>query len=260
VEERTQQLFAAQKLALLGEMLEKIAHDLKSPWASMTDLYGALKGALERYRPYVTAEGADSFRELEEWIQMMEDPIQFMRQLLEGLHTYGRSTGVIEEVDIVQGIDKVLGILLRSGKGGIEVKKEYGEIPKIWGRSSDLVRIWLNLVSNSVQAICNEEEYKWGKKKGEIRIGVRSQEREGRSGVEVKIRDSGPGMLEEVRQRIFDPFYTTKKEGEGLGLGMAIAKQVVVSHDGGISVESELGHWTEFTVWLPVGSSKAQAD
>ncbi|MBI4208250.1 MAG: hybrid sensor histidine kinase/response regulator [Deltaproteobacteria bacterium] len=251
VEERTRQLFEEQKFGLIGKMSTQVAHDLKGPYDSFQTFRDLLRDRIEKLGPFVQEKGKGIYEELKGFVEQdIQVAVELMGNMVEGLNAYGRSVGKVEEVDVVSGIDKILKLYATRWRGRIEVKRVYDLIPKIRARGGEIVRIWSNLLGNSGAAVLNCERCRGGR--GEIGIQAQSQEREKRVGIEVKIRDNGSGMSEEVRQRVFDPFYTTKKEGEGMGLGMAIVKQVVESHGGTISVESELGSWTEFTVWLPV--------
>jgi signal transduction histidine kinase len=249
VERRTEQLMASERMAMLGGMFSRLAHDLKSPWASIYEDVGILKTTLSRMQPHVTKEAQEPYQEVREWADDIDSSSKMMGEILEGLNAYGRAMEDWGEVEVISGIQRILGIFRRQWKGRIEIQEEYGTLPKIWGQSSTLNRIWLNRLSNAAQAM--ESQAKEGK--GIVKIVAHPNG----EGVEVKVRDNGPGISKEQLTKLFTPFYTTKEEGRGMGLGLTIAHEIVQRHEGSMSVDSELGSWTEFTVRLPIGGPKS---
>jgi signal transduction histidine kinase len=145
------------------------------------------------------------------------------------------------EVDVHAGLNSTL-ILLghKLKKGDVEVVREYEkDLPPVCGHTGELNQVWTNLLDNAIDAV-----------DGHGRITVRTATENGR--VLVEIADDGPGIPEDVRERIFEPFYTTKDVGEGTGLGLDISHRVVVEdHKGDIRVLSEPGD-TRFQVRLPI--------
>ena len=259
VEGRTRQLFEEQKYAFIGRMMNHLAHDLKGPYYSFRSLREMLMDRWKQLEGAIEVAGKEVYQDMGELLEAGGHALEVMGYLVEGLHSYGRNVGKIEEMDIPQGIEKVLGLLKASWRGKIEVKREYASsVPKIQGRGGEVVRIWSNLLGNAGFAVMGSEKRRGGK--GEIRVRIQSQGKEGRPGVEVRIRDNGPGIPLELKDSLFDPFMTTKSEGEGSGLGLAIAKSVVESHGGMIDVNSEFGAWTEFRVWLPVEGPPLKGD
>jgi signal transduction histidine kinase len=120
-----------------------------------------------------------------------------------------------------------------------------GEIPKVECALSQINQVFMNLISNSIQAIDG---------KGEIWLRTLQKGSE----VVIEIEDTGSGMTPEVVNQVFVPFFTTKKVGEGTGLGLSIAYGLIQKHHGRIEVESELGRGTLFRIILPISQSVAQ--
>lgn len=141
--------------------------------------------------------------------------------------------------DIVDGIDTVLTLYHNQIKQGVEVIKEYEEIPMISCFADELNQIWTNLFHNSLQAMEN---------KGELAIKIWKD----KTHVHISVRDTGGGIPEEIQDRIFEPFFTTKIAGEGTGLGLDIVKKIVEKHEGQIEFESETGVGTTFIISLPL--------
>ncbi|MEJ2184626.1 MAG: ATP-binding protein [Gemmatimonadota bacterium] len=146
----------------------------------------------------------------------------------------------IQDVDVRETIETTLVILKHRLKQGVEVERDFDpDLPRIEAYGSELSQVWTNLIGNAVDAM-----------DGQGRITLRAH----RSGdhVVVEVVDTGPGIPAEARSRVFDPFFTTKPPGEGSGLGLHIAYNIVVNRHGGrISVHSgDAG--TRFEVSLPV--------
>ena len=126
-------------------------------------------------------------------------------------------------------------------KNKAEVKRNYGDIPPIYCYPQELNQVFMNLLSNAVQAI---------EKKGTIRIKTSTDA----ANVYVKITDTGRGIPPEKLNKIFDPGFTTKGVGIGTGLGLSISHNIIRKHRGNIAVESTVGKGTTFTITLPTAS------
>lgn len=143
---------------------------------------------------------------------------------------------------ITENIETVLTIYQNQLKKGIQVTKNYGNIPKILCYPDDLIHVWTNLIYNSLQAM----DFR-----GEITIQTYVK---GEHAV-VEITDTGSGIPTEILDKIFQPFFTTKLPGEGSGLGLDIVKKIVEKHEGKIEVESVPGK-TTFRILLPLVSTE----
>jgi signal transduction histidine kinase len=141
-------------------------------------------------------------------------------------------------VDVGQGLADTLAVLNAKARGrqvGVSLDVE-ADLPRIQGFGGELNQVWANLVDNALDAA-----------KGHVGVGA---VRQGQS-VVVRVVDDGPGLPPEIRERIFDPFFTTKPVGQGTGLGLEIARRIVLRHHGEIEVDSRPGH-TQFSVTLPI--------
>lgn len=164
--------------------------------------------------------------------------------ILSSLRTYLYSAPGEErtDVDLLRSVDAALGLFRHRIKGGVRVTVSREPLPPLPAWSGKLGQVWMNLIGNALQAM---EDH------GELEISLSKEEED----AVVRIRDTGPGIPEEKLVMIFDPFYTTKPEGEGTGLGLAIVRKIIMEHEGQISVESRPGH-TVFTVRLPYPPEK----
>jgi len=162
------------------------------------------------------------------------------------IKTYARhdSAGEKIEANIIEGIETVLILYQNLLKRGVEVIRNYQEVPSLFCYPDELNQVWTNLVHNAVQAMQGQ---------GTLEIGVAEYEDQ----VVVKVIDSGCGIPLEIQDKIFNPFFTTKSEEEGSGLGLDIVCKIIEKHNGTIEVESVPGR-TTFTVSLPrVGHEEA---
>ncbi len=187
--------------------------------------------------------------------------IRLITRIVNALKLYSRlDQAKVEEVDIHEGIETTMIILQSQIKYGIEVIKHFDELPKIPCYVNELNQVWTNIIHNAIQAM---------KGKGTLTIETYLSPKQVESGDEiiegiaqkisppaerkiaVRITDTGPGIPPEIQGKIFDPYFTTKDQGEGSGLGLGIAQQIVERHHGEIRMMSRPGH-TSFEVLLPM--------
>ena len=147
----------------------------------------------------------------------------------------------LQEVDVNKELENTLAILAYRLEG-VEVERDYGELPSVTAYGGELNQVWTSLLENAVDAVTEE---------GAERIQVRTRCENDR--VLVQIEDDGPGIPKELQTRIFEPFFTTKGVGDGTGLGLDVSYRIVVGrHNGDIRVVSEPGEGTCMEVRLPV--------
>ena len=148
----------------------------------------------------------------------------------------------VQRITVTAGLENTLVILRSRWKAGVTVSRSYApDLPAIDAYGSELNQVWTNLIANAIDAMGGT---------GELAITVIPAP--AADGVVVEIRDSGPGITEEVRRRIFDPFFTTKDLGAGTGLGLHISRSIVERHGGHLELASGDPGRTTFRVTLPV--------
>ena len=178
----------------------------------------------------------------DELLREIEDGSARISELVRAIKTHTHmDKAASKEVDVNAGLNSTLIMLgHKLKKGSVEVVRDFEKgLPPVCGHAGELNQVWTNLIDNAIDAV-----------EGDGRITVRTARENG--GVLVEISDDGPGIPDEVRARIFEPFYTTKDAGKGTGLGLDISYRVVVEdHEGDIRVLSEPGD-TRFQVRLPV--------
>lgn len=144
--------------------------------------------------------------------------------------------------DLRTGLETVVTIYQNQIKHGIELVRQYEDLPPVRCLPDEINQVWTNLVHNALQAMDH---------KGTLTLGLR---RDGDNAL-VSVTDTGCGMSPEVRARIFDAFFTTKPAGEGTGLGLDIVRKIIDKHGGQIFVDSEVGRGSTFTVSLPIAGA-----
>jgi two-component system, NtrC family, sensor kinase len=161
----------------------------------------------------------------------------------------------MKAVNLHEGIDSTLLILQNRLKAssthtGIHIVKEYGELPLVECYAGQVNQVFMNILSNAIDALEDPRSQAQSTIPPTIRINTTAL---GADRVVIRFIDNGPGIPEASRQRLFDPFFTTKPVGKGTGLGLSISYQIIVEkHGGTLECESTLGLGTEFRVEIPV--------
>ena len=172
----------------------------------------------------------------------LQESTKRMSDLVGAVKSYAyMDRGDLVEVDLHEGLETTLAVLgHRLKHTEIEVVRRYDkDLPKLTVRGSELNQVWTNLLDNAIDALDG---------RGTITIATSREA----GGARVDVTDDGPGIPPEIRERVFDSFFTTKDVGHGIGLGLATAHRIVVDrHNGTITVDSDPGA-TSFHVWLPL--------
>ena len=175
----------------------------------------------------------------------------------ESLHGAERVTKIVQDLknfsnideagealsDINAGIEDTLSIMNSEFRVGISLHKDLGDIPKAFCSQGQLNQVFVNMLLNAVQSIGSQGE-----------ITVKTWFADGK--ISLRFSDTGSGMNQEILPKIFDPFFTTKDVGKGQGLGLTVAYDIIKKHGGDISVVSEVGTGSIFTVTIPVIEAK----
>ncbi len=266
------QLVQSEKMSSLGQMIAGIAHEINNP---INFVYGNLKYAhdyiqdlfnlitiYQQHYPEATPEIEEILEEIDldflredvyKLLSSMRIGANRIKEIVVSLRNFSH-LGEAEKksVDIHEGIDSTLLILnnrlkAKNDRDAIQVIKEYGELPPVECYAGQLNQVFLNIIANGIDAI---EEYNKPPKISTIRISTQVINPDW---VAISITDNGLGIPEEVIQKIYDPFFTTKPVGKGTGLGMAISHQIVVDKHGGIlQCFSQPGQGTEFWIQIPI--------
>ena len=244
------QLVQSEKMAALGQLLAGVAHEINTPLGALSSNIDIFARALDRIGEALadmeTAETAPQHEKLKRLLQSAQQLSAVNRTATEritaivgSLRRFARlDESELNGVDIHEGIDNTLTLVQHELKHRVQVEKDYGEVPLITCYPNQLNQVFMNLLVNASHAI---------EGKGTIFIKTRM---DGDS-VTIEFRDTGIGIPEENRQRIFDPGFTTKEFGEGTGLGLSIVSGIVQNHKGRLEVESQMGKGSTFRLILP---------
>lgn len=260
------QLIQSEKLASLGQLTAGIAHEINNPLnfvlsniaplrRDLYDLLELIKKYDEAIQSFSKTEKIDELEvykatidynylinEIENLLDGMDEGAKRTADIVKGLRNFSRmDEGVKKLTDINAGIESTLVMLKNEIKGRIDVELNLGDIPKIMCYSGKINQVFLNLLSNAKDAI---------KDKGKIIIKTYNDN----DYVYISIKDNGIGIKEEIKNKIFEPFYTTKEVGKGTGLGLSITYGIIQDHKGKIEVFSKEGEGTEFLISLPIFS------
>jgi signal transduction histidine kinase len=274
VEERTRELRQAQaqlvlqdKMSTLGRLVAGMAHELNNPinfvygnvdfLAQYVDDLLTLVRTVDQFAglpPDLRAE-LDRVKQRVEFDYLVEDSRKLLKSIRNGaertaaivrdLKNFSRTgAGDMVETDVIAGIETTLNLISPLHRGRIAIERDYAAgLPRLVANAGHINQVFMNILTNAAQAIRGP---------GTIRIAVACAEEGGAAVMKVAVSDSGEGIPPGVRERITDPFFTTKPVGEGTGLGLWITDSIVRAHGGVLTCESEVGVGSTFSVTLPL--------
>jgi len=231
------------RMAAVGQLAAGLAHEINNPVAFVGANLRLLQGHWDtltrpetapELRRDLISEGRDLIGES---LEGVERAAEIVRGVKNFIHTGSSERLPARLEDLVADCLRMLRPQLEPG---VEVHCDFGELPAVLCSPGEIEQVFLNLLVNAVQAVGG---------RGRIEVSTRLDA----DLAVVCFRDDGPGIEPEVMDRIFDPFFTTKPAGEGTGLGLGLAHQVVTRHGRVITVQSRPGHGATFRVHLPVG-------
>jgi signal transduction histidine kinase len=254
VEERTRelrdaqdQLMQSEKLKSLGQLVAGVAHELNNP-------IGFVHANLKLIEEFVvkleaareTGEDPQKFREaIDKLLARGIEGTNRVKKIVMDLRSFSRMDQAdLQDVDLHEEIDTTLALMAPRLKGGIQVVREYGELPQVRCYPGQLNQVFLNLLMNACDVV-----------EGGGTITIRTERTD--QGVRLDFHDDGPGIPQDVQNRIFDPFFTTKPVGQGTGLGLSITHGIIDRHGGRIHIESEPAKGTSFVIDLPLDATPA---
>jgi len=225
-------LARAEKLAAVGQLAAGLAHEINNPL-----------GVINCYANLIRKSARDVPAIIDD-VSIIQKHTQNCKTVVQDLLNFARVSDTCKaRGDIRQAIDGVLDILAtQTGSKRIAVDRNYAEdLPDIVVDLDKMRQVFMNLIINAIQAI--EEDG---------RISVSAERIADPGQIEIRVKDTGPGILPDHLDSIFDPFFTTKETGTGTGLGLSISYGIVQEHGGDIQVSSQCGRGTTFTITLPV--------
>jgi len=274
--EQTQlQLVQNAKMSSLGQLVAGVAHEINNP---VNFIYGNLEPAetymkdlvqlIESYKTHVPNPPATVQACMEEidlefvqadlprLINSMKLGVERIRKIVLSLRNFSRiDEADVKPVNLHDGIESTLLILQNRLKAkpdapAVTVTKDYGNLPPVECYASQLNQVFMNLLSNSIDAL---EEAGLAGTVLQPELQIKTSVLLDTAHICIEIADNGPGMPPEVKQKIFDAFFTTKSAGQGTGLGLSISHQIIVDkHQGELTCQSALGQGTRFFIKIPI--------
>ena len=227
------------KMAALGKMAAGVAHEVNNPLAIIMEMAGWMRDLLSEE----DLKGSPNFKEFESALGKIEFHVRRAKDVTHRLLGFARRLEPRQE-------DVNVNMLLEQTRSFLENEASYRKIaistdfqpdlPRITSDTSQLQQVFLNILDNAIDAV---------DKDGSIQIVTRHYPEQER--VVVTIKDSGPGIPKDVQERLFDPFFSTKKVGEGTGLGLTISYSIIKKLGGDIQIESTEGEGASFNIMLP---------
>ncbi len=233
------QMLEAEKLTSLGKLAAVVAHEINNPLSAILTDAKLMRKWIDRGDP-LESHSAD----MHDSLQLIECESRRCGDLVRNLLTFARVAPMnVSDVDLNHLVDRCMKLVAHKMElGGIEADLDLpSDLPTIRGDANQLEQLLLALVMNAIEAMPRE---------GQLRISTRTDD--DRSHLIATISDNGGGIPRTLLPRLFNPFVTTKEEGKGVGLGLAISRSIVDRHQGKIEVQSEEGKGTTFTITLPV--------
>ncbi|MBF2035819.1 MAG: PAS domain-containing protein [Leptolyngbyaceae cyanobacterium T60_A2020_046] len=276
------QLIQTEKMSSLGQLVAGVAHEINNP---VNFIHGNLSHArqyaedlitiVDLYRQHypdpppeiatvLNSLEFDFLREdLVKLLNSMSTGTDRIRKIVLSLRNFSRlDESAIKDADIHDGLESTLTILQGQLKGGskghsspIQIIRQYHDIPKITCYASQLNQVFMNILVNAIDALQERDAQRSPVEcsANPSTITITTVYLCDRNRIQVRIHDNGPGIPASARDRIFDPFYTTKAVGKGTGLGLSISYQIVVEkHNGTLTCHSTPDFGTEFCIELPI--------
>ena len=240
------QLVQSAKLASLGELVAGVAHEINNPLAFVISHLATVRRSLAKldakFRATIERDDLAGWQRASDRLAEMEGGLQRMRDLVLKLRTFSRlDEGERKTVSIRECVESLLTILGHRTKDRIEVETRYGEPDLLECYPGLLTQAIMNLVANAIDAIPEH---------GKIVISTGADG----DAYRISIADTGTGIPDALRERILDPFFTTKPVGQGTGLGLSITYSIVRKHGGALEFGRAEGGGTEVIIRIPMTS------
>jgi len=234
-------LLLSARLAAVGELAAGIAHEINNPLAFVRSNLSQLEERWKQLRPAESlGEELELVKDVDDLIEESIEGVDRAAETVRSVRSFAHAGSAVREAtDLRPLLEDVLHVASGQLRNRVNVIRELDEdLPSVSCAPQQMRQVFLNLVVNASQAVEDG---------GTVLVAARAE----RDAVIVSVADDGCGIPEELVDRIFDPFFTTKPVGEGTGLGLGIAHQIVAAHGGSIEVESQEREGTVFRVRLP---------
>ncbi len=252
------QMVQNEKMAGLGTLVAGVAHEINNPVNFVHMNVHNLKSDLGTHKaflfdlleeePEIIAHLTEEFGKFNDKVGDIIEGSERIKTIVNDLRTFSRLDEAEKKVvKITEGIDSTLRLVKAKYKKEVEFLCDFQTDLEVECWAAQLNQVFMNIMVNACQAILDQQRMTKDQTPGKLTLQTFLEGRE----LGIRFMDTGSGMSEETRQKIFEPFYTTKSVGEGTGMGMAISYGIIEKHQGRLEVESTLGEGTTITVFLP---------
>jgi two-component system NtrC family sensor kinase len=224
-------LIQSEKMAAFGQLGAGIAHEVKNPLAG---ILGYAQLTIRKLEP-----GTPIHQNLE----IIEKETKRCKSIMDNLLKFARQEkAVYAATDVNRTVADACTIVNHQLEiNNVKLEKDFApDLPEIRGNANQLQQVFMNLMINAQQALNGNP--------GTVTVSTRFLH----DRIEIRVKDTGPGIPEDIQKKIFEPFFTTKKAGKGTGLGLSVSYGIIREHKGDIRVESAIGKGAEFTVSIPL--------
>jgi PAS domain S-box-containing protein len=229
-----EQMIHAERLATVGQMAAGVVHEINNPLTAVSVHADYLLKVMERQQR--TPQELTYMRRIREAADRI---LHFTQDLMNFARPAGDEP---EQIDIAAVIDQAVAFCEHVvARAGVKVERVHAPCPKLYGIRGQLQQVFINLITNACHAMSSVE----GERRLTIAVGTHEDGR-----ARLVIADTGPGIPEDLRDRVFEPFYTTKAEGKGTGLGLSIVRNILDKHQAEIAVDEAPGGGARFTMWF----------
>lgn len=265
LEDVSAEFVQTEKMAAIGQLAAGVAHEINNP-------IGYVYSNLQTLASYVTdlqqmIDAIDVVSDVDELKQLKKtldydflrgdvsdllkesaEGIERVKHIITALKDFSRKDDLaLQPVDIHKALETTLSVAWNEIKYKAEVVKNFSDIPPVICHLGQVNQVFMNLLVNAAQAI---EDF------GTVTVSTSVEN----DMVAIRIADNGGGIAPDQLNRVFEPFFTTKPVGEGTGLGLALAYNIVRKHGGDLKVSSELGVGSQFTVLLPIAGPDSRSN
>jgi PAS domain S-box-containing protein len=256
-----QRLASIDRHESIGRLAAGVAHEINTPIQYLNDSVSFVREGVQELLEYIDAlrasmpnppapdENVEELRQdMPPALARMAEGLTRIAEIVRSMKDFSHADQeAISEVDLNQAIRNTLVVARSEYKHIAEVETDFGELPKVTCHGGQINQVLLNIIVNAAHAV--GDVFRMTQQRGKITVRTRAEE----GGVCIEIQDTGPGIPESIRGRIFDSFFTTKEVGRGTGQGLAIARNVVVKgHKGTLDFRTEIGQGTTFIIRLPL--------
>jgi signal transduction histidine kinase/ligand-binding sensor domain-containing protein len=263
-------LIQTEKMSSLGQLVSGVAHEINNPTAFMNTAAYNLKKNLEEFKNFLfQLAGEDTEKEiitaidqrvasLVDSLKTLDDGTQRICKIVMDLRTfYRKESKEKKSFQLHEGLQATINLAKPNYSDKINFNIDLQGDPVIEGYRDELNQVFMNLIVNGCQAITSKqkEEKRETKEINDILTictGIKGKY------VLIGFQDTGIGMTEEVKKKMFEPFFTTRPAGEGTGLGLSLSRDIIKKHDGRIECETELGMGTTIDVYLPLPGNEEE--